>query len=316
MSDSPKSKERRAFWLIARVTVTVAALTYLFSIINLKELVEAFAHISITAGIAVVVLLFAGVSVGAVRWRALLAAYGAPYRPSVLRLSRLYLVGLFCNTFFPGGVGGDVVRGIATRDAFGKGGTTSALAVVLVERVAGLSGLLLLTTTVFTLHPLPGVVGVRVWGAVGLLGAVGAVTGLALGRRLSRFFPGPLGRIAASLPEIHSLRPFILAIGLSVITQALGALSGHVLISSITSQVELADSFVVVPLAAAAVYFPFTIAGAGVREAAFIVLFRTVGVADADALAASLALLLCQIVVASTGGLFNLFIPLGKNQTS
>lgn len=76
-------------------------------------------------------------------------------------------------------------------------------------------------------------------------------------------------------------------------------------------RVSLGDALVVVPLAMAAAYFPFSVGGAGVREGAFVVLCTTaLSMSRADALASSLLLWMTQLAVAAFGGLAQLFWPL------
>jgi len=307
---------RRLLWLALRTAVTVAAFAWLLSIIEIDELLAALGRVSVAAVSAAVLLVFIGVALAAVRWREVLAAYGASSRPSVVRLTRLHLVGLFYNTFLPGAVGGDVVRGIATRDIFEAGGATSSITVAFLERASGLSAVLVVATGAFLLHPLPGVGGVTFWGPVGLLATAGAIGSVALGRRAAGLLPAPLKRLAASLPELRSPRPFVLVLLLAIAIQLLIAVGGHLVVRSVAAQVELTDSLVVIPLALAAAYFPLTVAGAGAREAAFVVLYGTVGVAEADALAGSLAILLCQLIVAAVGGVLNLVFPLTANRSS
>ena len=60
---------------------------------------------------------------------------------------------------------------------------------------------------------------------------------------------------------------------------------------------------VVFPLSVVATYFPLTVAGAGARETALVVLFARYGVDRADALASSLALLAITLGLAALGGL-------------
>ncbi len=312
-----QSAKRRIAWLLLRIAVVVAILTYIFSFVRFEDLLQAFGRISLVAAMATIGLGYVGLTICAVRWYVLMAAYGAQDRPRVLRLLRLQLVGLFFNIFVPGGVGGDVVRGIATRDAFSEGGTTSAITVVLVERAAGLFGLLILATSAFTIHPLPGVGGgVRIWGLIGLSLVVVLVFGVASARRFGDRLPGPLRRIALSLPEIRSLPAFIWVLALSIASHVVVSLAGHVLVSSMVPQVSLADSMVIIPLAVGAAFFPLTVAGIGAREAAFIVLYTKVGVAEADALAGSLSLLFCQMAIAASGGLLYLLYPLYRSKRS
>ena len=60
--------------------------------------------------------------------------------------------------------------------------------------------------------------------------------------------------------------------------------------------------------------FPFTVGGAGVREAAFAALYGTVGVPEATAYAASLSFWATQLISAGVGGVINLFVPLSGTE--
>ena len=315
MSAAP-SRRRRLAGLAVRIAVTAAALAWVFSMVEVADLAAALARASPLAFAVAIALTAGNVLVGTIRWRALLGAYGAARPPSLGRLARLYLVGFFYNTYLPGAVSGDVVRGIATREAFGDAGSaTGSLAVVLVERSLGISGLLLLVTGIFTLHRPQGVPDLRGWGLLGMAVAACAITALAAGHRLARFLPRRAERVARAIPPPRAATPFAFALALSLVSHAVVALTGHVLASSLDSRIAIADSLVVVPVAAAAGYFPITVEGAGAREAAFVALYGTVGLAPADALAASLLLLASQLVVAGAGGVLNLLRPIERNAT-
>jgi hypothetical protein len=67
---------------------------------------------------------------------------------------------------------------------------------------------------------------------------------------------------------------------------------------------------VIFPLGALAAYFPLTIAGAGTRDAALVLLFARIGVARSDALATSLFLLVCNLALSAFGGLLQSREPL------
>jgi uncharacterized membrane protein YbhN (UPF0104 family) len=314
-SGSRFSARRLAFGLL-RLVITTAAFAYLFSLVDRRALWAAFRRLPAWAMAVAVGLGFFNVLLGTVRWRALLAAYRAPKRPRIAALYRVYLVGLFYNTFLPGAVGGDVVRGVATRASFaGEGGATAAIAVVFVERVLGMCGLLLISAGAFLVRPVAGVRGVVFGSALGLVVAAAAVTTLALGQRLARFLPGPLAKIAASLPPIARARPFLLALALSLGTQTVVALTGHVLVSALDPRVVLGDSLVMVPLAMATSYLPITVAGAGAREAAYVALYGLVGVARVDALAGSLLVFGSQLVVGAAGGIATLLAPVALAKT-
>ena len=67
------------------------------------------------------------------------------------------------------------------------------------------------------------------------------------------------------------------------------------------------DALAIVPLASAEAFVPFSVSGAGVREAAFVELFSRVGVPAQASLAASLCMWATQALLAGLCGLYVLF---------
>lgn len=293
-------------WRIVRAVVTIAALAWVLSRVDLDAVGAAFLRVSGLAFALAIAITFVNLGVGTIRWRALIAAYGAPRAPSLAHLYRIYLIGFFYNVWLPGGVGGDVVRGVATREAFGASGATGAVATVFVERVLGLVGLLLIVGTATIAHPIEGVEGVLLWSGLGIAAGAAAVLGVAIGRSLARHLPRPVARIAERLPRIERPAPFALALALSLVTQTLVALTGHVFVASLHPELSIATSFAIVPLAMATAYIPITAGGAGAREAAFQELYSHVGVSLEDATAASLMLAATYYLVGALGGVLRL----------
>ncbi|MFO0551977.1 MAG: lysylphosphatidylglycerol synthase transmembrane domain-containing protein [Polyangiaceae bacterium] len=305
-AEAPEAPNRKSgrVWLLrgARIAVSAAALVYVARLVSFEALRGALARVSLWPFLAAFLITLSNTFIATVRWQTLLRAYGAERVPSLTWLWREYLIGTFYSTYLPGGVGGDIVRGVASRTAFGEKGATASLAVVLVDRVLGLSGLLVIACAAFILFPLASVKGVFLWTTIGLSGAVVAVLSIASAKRLARWLPASLAARARALPELRSPGAFGMGLVLSLVTQSLVALTGHVLIAPLAAA-HLSQSFVIVPLANAAMYLPITIAGAGAREAAFIALYRGASVSDADAMTASLCILSCHMLVAAFGGL-------------
>ena len=246
----------------------------------------------------------------AARWGMMLRTYGAPHVPPYWRLAHLHLVGMFYNNCLPGGVGGDVVRGVISREAYGTGGVTPAMTVVLLERAVGLAGLMLLVAAAVAVKPLPGVHHALLWSMAGVAAALTLVLAVALVRRLANVLPLRLGRLLAGVPTMSWPPGLAVALLLSVLGQMTFTLAGHVLLTAVAPDVTLAGTTIVVLVAMAAAYFPLTVGGAGVREAAFVMLSTAaLGIARSDAAAVSLALWCCQLVVAGMGGLWQLFFP-------
>jgi uncharacterized membrane protein YbhN (UPF0104 family) len=299
---------RRRIMLGLRIGTTLAAVAYVALRVDLRAVGGALLRVSPLAFLIACASTAMNLVVGSLRWRILLRAYGAPHVPSLATLVRLNYIGFFYNTCLPGGLGGDVVRGYASRAAFGDAGVTGAGAVVLVDRVLGLVGLLLVVAFTATFFPLP-VADANHVTAISLVGigmSTSAVVAIALGRSIAPRLPGSLRRYAEQLPAIVHYPPFGLAIVLSLVTQSVVAWTGHVIVGSLAPSVSLTDSLVVVPLAMATAFLPFLVGGTGAREEVFARLYGPLGVAASDAVAASLLVWLTQIVVSLVGGVLPL----------
>jgi uncharacterized membrane protein YbhN (UPF0104 family) len=303
-----RAKPRGSRLMFIQIGLTVAAFAYLVHISDVNALMLAFRNAPWWGVPAAVLTLLAVIFAGAVRWSFLLAAYGARSRPRLLRLFRLQLVGLFYN-LMPGAVGGDVIRGVVSRDAFGDK-VSAGLAVVLVERVLGLIALMLLVVSVLAVHP---ITGLHLSGWVFVLGAFGSIAALAaiaLGRRIAARVPRVLGAQLEQLPSLSNWVAFGMALAVSILNQALVGVMGQLAIQPLAPGVHLLDSLALAPLAFAAIFFPLTVAGAGTRDAAMVALYGMLGVPRSIALAASLQILLAYVVVSALGGVLGMLSPL------
>ncbi|MEM9072878.1 MAG: lysylphosphatidylglycerol synthase transmembrane domain-containing protein [Myxococcota bacterium] len=304
---------RRRLLRWGRIAITVATVAYLASRVDPGEVLSAWKRLSLASAFGALAAVFLGLTLGVIRWRMLLHAYGAPRVPSFVRLGHLYLVGHFYNTYAPGGVGGDVLRGVASRRAFGESSWasgTTGVAVVFIERVLGVSALLALAAGAYLYQPLPDLEKVELWAALGLAAGVAAIGGIAIAPRLAPFLPEALEKPIAALPRLRVWTPFLGAIAASLVIHALNVVAGHAIMHSLDPSVNLIESAVAMPLIGASAFFPLTVGGAGVREAAFAALYGTVGVPEATAYAGSLSFWACQLISAGVGGIINLWVPI------
>ncbi len=298
----------RAGFLV-RVLGTAAGLAYVATQVDPSDVRAAFARIPFSAFAGATLLVAANVLAGVVRWRVLMSAYGATRIPSLGRLTHLYAVGFFYNTYLPGAVVGDVGRGVVTRDAFEHQGAAGALAVVLVERALGLLALFALLAIGLALST-GGLDTATLWWwtVVGTVGSIGLVVGIAAARALAPRLPEVVARHARRLPRIADRGSFAAGFVLSFATQALIAAAGWVLLAPLAA-IGPADSLLVVPLAAATTFLPITVGGAGAREAVYVALCgQLFAMPHADALAASLGLWLAHLVVGALGGIAQLLL--------
>ena len=310
---STSGETRRRYLRWGRIAVTIAAVAYLASRVDPRDVLQAFQRLSLGAALTATAVVMLGLFCGMLRWRLLLRAYGAIDIPSWPRTAHLYLVGHFYNTYAPGGVGGDVIRGVAGRKAFGDldlASATSGIAVVFIERVIGVSALLVIATVAYLIRPIPGIENLGLWATLGLGAAAAALIGIAVAPRLAPLLPEKLGKPLRALPRLFSVGPFLGAVFISLIIHFLNIVAGHTIMHSLEPSVTFAQSAVVMPLIGASAFFPFTVGGAGVREAAFAALYGTVGVPEASAYAASLSFWAIQLLTAGVGGVINLLVPL------
>jgi uncharacterized membrane protein YbhN (UPF0104 family) len=306
----PKSKSRKQRLLVlVQVLLTLGAFGYLFHISDLAALARTFKDAPLWTVPAASLALLGVIFAGTLRWSLLMTSYGAERTPPIKYLFRLQLIGLFYN-MMPGAVGGDVLRGIVSRHAFGPQGMSAGLIVVLVERVFGLLALMLLVVSVLSFHPVSGLQLAPYMLVIGVLGSIGCLIGIAVGRKLAPRLPRVLAQRAAELPEIKRPGAFVLALFMSLSNQVLVGLMGHMTVRPLAPQVGVLDSLVISPLAFAAVFFPLTVAGAGTRDSLMVAFYGALGVTKEQALLASLEILAAYIIVAAIGGALSLVTPL------
>lgn len=298
---------KRWGWLV-RWGGTALGVGYVLYVIDVPSLKSAFSHASAWTLLASLTVIALGLSLGAARWRILMRAYGAQTQPTLIQAIRLYFVAVFYNTYLPGGVAGDILRGVVTRTSFRNRGSTEAIAVVLVERALGLLGVVTLAIVGLSLaSSLSDTGSLWIWSGIGGLGAVVAVLSLPLGRRLAPYLPGRLGNIAGRLPVVSRPSDFAIAVLMSLGTQLMTTVAGWLFLRDFHAGTTLGDALFIVPLAAASAFLPITVGGAGAREAVFILLCgKLLQMPSSDALAASLLVWLTSLIAGGLGGLWQL----------
>ncbi|MEM7447752.1 MAG: lysylphosphatidylglycerol synthase transmembrane domain-containing protein [Myxococcota bacterium] len=343
----PRLHSRR-LWRLLQWLGTALGFAYLIFVVDLRPALESAGRIPLSHIALAVGMVTLNLTIGTLRWRVLFFAIGLSSAPPFGRLLHLYFVGFFYNSFLPGGVGGDLVRGLATRKHFSsvevatsggvatshnaptsngtltRGGTFASITTVFLERLSGLSGLLILVAA--ALLSLSGDVASSIQvervhiSMISIAGIFVGIAGAALPLLLGRVRTWVPGRFQAALQQISSVQRPIwvgLALLLSLAVQVGVALTGYVILIGIAPQTTLAAAVVILPIAAASSFLPFTVGGAGAREAAFVELCRLVlDMPRSDALAASLVIWGVQLLVASSGGVMQVYRPLQTESRS
>ena len=290
-------RPRRWHRVAVRLVVLGAIVWWVARSTDLEAFGRVLARLPLTIGVLALAIAMGNMLLAGLRWRALMVAFGARDLPPLAVLVRLFLVGQFYNTFVPGSVGGDVVRGAVSRACFESG--TASYAVVVSERLLGLSALGIIFLAGFAVGPSIVDLG-EIWpwiaAAIGLGVAV-----LAVGRLGNR-----LSRIWARIPRITAPRAVVTAFGISLLGHGLTLVIFWLLAQGLVIEVSFAALALVVPLGLVASILPIAIAGIGPREAALVGLLGLLGVAHASALALSLTFAAVLIALATLGGLLQL----------
>jgi uncharacterized membrane protein YbhN (UPF0104 family) len=284
-----------------RLAVSVALLAFLFSRIDAGTLWQSASQASVPWMLAALALYFMMMLASTWRWRLLLGAQNIDVSRRALLSS--YLVAIFFNNFLPSNIGGDVVR---IRDTAGHTRSkTLATTIILIDRILGMLGLVLVAAVGATLAG--GIVGGMpspIWPAwlwAGFLVAAALTVPAVL-------MPAGVGRLLRPLTVVHPTwvgdriemltaalarfrgRPGALAacFGGAIGVQAL--LVGYHFVIAIALHVPVTFWVlaIIVPISFIAQMIPVSVNGFGVREATFAFYFARLGLPVHSAILISL----------------------------
>jgi uncharacterized membrane protein YbhN (UPF0104 family) len=297
--------KNRLFNLL-KIGLSLGLLALLFTQIGIGDAIGAIREMDLGAFFVAFLLFLLGVLIRAYRWQGLLEA--VQLHVSLRRLVVLYFVGSFFNTFLPTGVGGDVVRVYElSRDSQR---TPESVGTVFVDRLAGLVVLFALALVAL---PFSGELITRELKLVILAIAGGGILAAwllfqrTLADRLLQLLP--LGdRIQGKVGELYHA---VHACGTGAMGRALGvSLLFNLLLISVVAvlavgldiRVSLWYFLLFVPLISFSLTLPISVAGLGVRETTFVLLFRQAGVGQPQAFALSLAFYGVTVATGLVGG--------------
>jgi uncharacterized protein (TIRG00374 family) len=280
---------------LLRVLVTVGALAFLVSTIDINKMVDELREADLRYLVLAFLLFVLGLAVRAFRWFVLVR--GLDSTVPFGRLLRLYFVGQFFSTFLPTAFGGDVVRALElTQD------TDSSVAVgtVFVDRMSGL-----LVLFAMGLAVLPFSIA-RMDRELVLALAVVAGGGLAAGavilqrrflQRVTRRLPsalsltgeGVLARIHAAMTGCGS-RAVGEAFGVSVLFNIVNVVINWLCGRALGLELGLGYFFAVAPLISVSLLVP-SVGGWGVREMVTQTVFASTGTEKGAAIGVLLGLI-------------------------
>ncbi len=297
---------KKALLLVLKFSVSGTLLYLVLRRAGVQNVVHAIRGINPAFFLAAVALYFAGTFVSSIRWR-LFVKSGMPLR----KFFTLYLLGSFFSTFLPGLVGGDAFKGYYLYKKTGK--MAEAMASIFMDRYLGFVALLILAALAYPLGlPYLRTVSLPAPGGhtahLGLAWFLPLVLLAFLVFSLVFFKLRLFGRIRLLADfygyfDIYGRRSIINGVLLSFGVQALAIAAVYTLSRGLGMEVSLPLFFIFVPLITTFAAVPVSISGIGIREASFVLLFGSVGIAPRTATALSFAWFLSS-AVASLSGLY------------
>ncbi len=270
---------------------------------------------------------FIGYVITATRWKTLLGALGIPAKLRFLIAS--FSVSIFFNNFLPSTIGGDAYR---MYDSYRLGaGKSRAIAVIFIDRVIGLSALLLIAFMASLFAPkvaqqIPFLYGFM-FAALAGMGLLAWIVFSSGGKVLLKWFDrdnAVFGLLTKILNKIYAGfhlfegRYDVLskAMGLSLLLQTNVVIHCILIAKALHIDIPVLAMFIVIPLSFLIMTAPISINGIGLRESVFVFFFALFAVPQEQALAfsfVSFGMILAQGVI---GGLVFMFRKSHSDQPS
>lgn len=305
-------------WIAAKLVVTAGLLLYLFTVkLHPRELLAPMSRVGFGAILVGTAIALAGYWLRAWRWQVILRLFDV--RVGFLRVLGIFLIGMFFSLFSPSILGTDVTRVYLVRKEHGSQ-LTLIVASVFLERAAGLFALLAYGLIFAFLYPVwAGPVPMAALSAAAMtvyLAVMWVVTHPHLAVRLE----GPLTRqgwnlladrlhtVAEAVAALRAERVVVLTIlALSFVHQFTIMLLNWLLAGALHLNVPFRYFFVLIPMVSVLALVPATIAGFGLREAAYLALFGLVKLSPASSVSLSLLFFLVSALANLVGGVVFLF---------
>jgi len=302
---------------LIRLGFSLAILVIAFQHVDFLSVTRQFNRLDpLSLGLALL-LITLGMVLAAARWR-MVTLNTEGNAPGLMFFVRSFYRGAFLNQGLPTILGGDALRVFDLARALGN--NRDAFGTVLLDRVIGFSGLLIINVLMFPLSfmlfPTPlalAVAGISVSGLI----AIAIVLSLPWERFSRRH------KILDLIAELNAFgrrvlahpRGFLLQHALSVLVHGCSILAMFVLARQFGIDADFWTHLAIQPSVIIVTLLPLSLAGWGMREGAMAGLFATIGVAAPAVMATSLTY--GAIALLSTlPGLFFLIKQPGNNDTA
>jgi glycosyltransferase 2 family protein len=292
-----------------RITITLLLLVFLFKSLSWSTLFAALTHTSYVFLLLGLLIGVVASLISAFQWQILLRA--EQISVGIMKLCKLYLIGIGFSHFLPTGMGGDVVKAFYVGRA--SGNYASSASAIVMTRLTGYFGMQLVAFSALLLFHNGITRSVVVW-AILLSLFVGSMIGGVL--LLTILLPKILNRswttyriVASAIPVGEALiatiqRPRLLGsvTSVGVVFWVLSVLDYYMYANALHMHVPLSFFFVAIPIISLVAFLPITINGFGLRESAFVYIFASVHVPTATSLLLALLMDVQVLLFGMIGG--------------
>lgn len=280
---------------ILKLCFGLGIIVYLLSRIDRQALLEIVREMDTRYMWGVFAFFFAVIYLSTLRWHILLKRFSD--RVAFLESLKWTFLSHFFNTFLPGNVVGDVLRGVKIKNK--EIGYSEGLASSVLDRVCGL--ITFMTMAVFGI-----IVGFLVldnklilFVAAGFIAAGAVFFTLIMHEELLerlRPFPKLYEFVSAKLQKFieslhyykHEKTFFIKAMAISVVMSLLNCLGFYLIATALGGHVPAIYFVLFIPIVNIISHVPVTHAGLGLREGIFVYIFTQMGLSEPQALGTSL----------------------------
>lgn len=270
---------------LLKLAVSVAAIWWVLSNISFTEVLSVFASANLWYLALSLLLIALSFVLSGFRQNLSFRSTGAHISP-ILNL-KLFWLGLFYNLFLPSGIGGDGVK-VYLVNKYRQNGVKKNIGVMLVNRVAGLVAIGMITITLYYISGDEFKIGWPGWFCI---------------PALYLFYYFVLKIFLKSFVPVHAG-----LFGWSMLLQLVQLVAALFILFAFKQHANISEYLFLFFLSAVATAIPITIGGVGLRETAFVLLTRLLNLNSTLAVALSVMFFLLSAIV-SLGGIYWVFFP-------
>jgi len=297
-----------------KLLITIGLFYYLFKTkVPLNEVIQNIKNLNIFYFIIIIFFFLLYYLIFSLRWNFLLKAQKIDISRS---RSYLYiLVSFFFNNFLPSGLGMDLVR---SAYAGGKGNFEKALGTSIMERILGMigmmtigvlavfsgkakfakfsilyTGLILITIMIYYFF-----ISLKIkWLKEKLL----SIKLFNLGDSMRKFY-------RAFKIYKNKKRTLLIGIGYSVLVQTIIIIINYFIARGLSNPIPIFALITYIPIITVISLVPVTINGLGLREAAYVYFFSSLGINEGQAMSLSLVFFFSSVITSCIGGIVFIFL--------